>query len=157
MRLFLGVMTWNLKPLPGRGTWPSKSDIYIFQRLRERCGEARREQARSAQASPKCSRSAGTRVSARCLPARGAVSDSAPGRLQPPPAGPLQRRRHCPAPGRSLPPPHRCCWPGSPSEPPRGTCSRSLSAAEAGVRPLRWTLPSVCPVVLLGLAELRTQ
>lgn len=29
--------------------------------------------------------------------------------------------------------------------------------AEAGVRPLPWTLPSACPVALLGLPELRTQ
>lgn len=35
----------------------------------------------------------------------------------------------------------------------RKPASRSLSSAEAPIRPLHWTLPSVCPVARLELAE----
>lgn len=60
--------------------------------------------------------------SARGSPAYGARRDSlSAGRLLPPPAWPLWRRRHRPAPGRSAPPPRPRCWPGGAPEPPRAT------------------------------------
>lgn len=121
-------------PCLGRGIWPAEKVTFPSFRGLE-SGEARREQTRLAWASPKCSLSAGTRVLARGLPSRGAVSHPALRQLQPPPAGPLQRRRHCPAPGRSVPPPHRWCRRGRASEPPRGTCSRSLSVQKPGSDP----------------------
>lgn len=124
-------------PCPRRGSWSTQGTLAPF------CGGGSSGEARAGSLLRPGggSRSASTRVWTRGSSAGGAVSHSPVS----PPFLPGPRRRRGPAPGRSLPPPRPRRWPRGAPEPPRGTCSRSPSAAEAGVTPSAGPAPRLAP------------
>ena len=151
----MDVCTFSLVSQPGSsscrpgGTGWVKSDWHLHPSEAASCGEVRRGtgalSAGPPRGFPPCPHAS---PGSRFASSRRGESLSA-GRLQPPPARPLRRRRqrHSPASGRSQPPPRPRCWPGATLRPPpRGTC-----------RSLLRTLPSVCPAALLGLTDWRTR